>query len=207
MAEIYTVCSYKGGVAKTTTAIHLAAYLNTLGRTLLIDGDPNLSALDWNDAGALPFPVMTEADAGKTTEKFDFVVLDTAGRPTPDYLDVIAKQSDLIVVPTMPEAGVIRTLARAIRALRGPAAAKIRILLTIVPPPPARDADMAREVLSSVGLRVMATEIPQLKAFWKASAAGVVVSEADNRQAGRAWEAYRAMGEELRNGRADTKGE
>ena len=39
-----TVASYKGGVGKTTTAVHLAAYLQTLAATLLIDGDPNRSA-------------------------------------------------------------------------------------------------------------------------------------------------------------------
>ena len=36
---IITVTSYKGGVGKTTTAIHLATYLQTLAPTLLIDGE------------------------------------------------------------------------------------------------------------------------------------------------------------------------
>ena len=45
-----TVASYKGGVGKSTTAVHLAAYLQILAPTLLIDGDPNRSATKW--AGA-----------------------------------------------------------------------------------------------------------------------------------------------------------
>ena len=35
-----TVASYKGGVGKTTTAVHLAAYFQELAPTILIDGDP-----------------------------------------------------------------------------------------------------------------------------------------------------------------------
>jgi len=42
---IITVASFKGGVGKTTTAIHLAAFLQGQGRTLLVDADPNRSAL------------------------------------------------------------------------------------------------------------------------------------------------------------------
>ncbi|MEO0352764.1 MAG: ParA family protein, partial [Cyanobacteria bacterium P01_A01_bin.15] len=41
---IITVASFKGGVGKTTTAIHLAAFFQGKGKTLLIDADPNCSA-------------------------------------------------------------------------------------------------------------------------------------------------------------------
>ena len=58
---IITVTSYKGGVGKTTTAIHLAAYLQTLAPTLLVDGDAIRSATKWNlrsEGKGLPFKVI-----------------------------------------------------------------------------------------------------------------------------------------------------
>ena len=44
---IITVASFKGGQAKTTSAVHLAAFFARQGTTLLIDGDPNRSASSW----------------------------------------------------------------------------------------------------------------------------------------------------------------
>jgi Mrp family chromosome partitioning ATPase len=38
IAMFVTVASYKGGAGKTTTAVHLAAYLQRLAPTLLIEG-------------------------------------------------------------------------------------------------------------------------------------------------------------------------
>ena len=48
---VVTVASFKGGVGKSTTAIHLAAYLQALAPALLVDGDPNRSVSEWARAG------------------------------------------------------------------------------------------------------------------------------------------------------------
>ncbi|MEG4301816.1 ParA family protein [Microcoleus sp. D3_18a_C4] len=47
-------------MGKTTTAVHLAAYLAAKGDAILIDGDPNRSATGWAKRGQLPFEVVDE---------------------------------------------------------------------------------------------------------------------------------------------------
>lgn len=44
---IFACVNTKGGVGKTTTAVHLAVLLAEENRTLLIDGDPQTSAATW----------------------------------------------------------------------------------------------------------------------------------------------------------------
>ena len=42
---IITITGYKGGIGKTTTAVHLTAFLHRhAGSTVLVDGDINRSA-------------------------------------------------------------------------------------------------------------------------------------------------------------------
>jgi chromosome partitioning protein len=53
------IVNLKGGTGKTVTAVYLAAALALRGRTLLVDADPQGSALSWSEeAEALPFAVV-----------------------------------------------------------------------------------------------------------------------------------------------------
>ena len=79
---IITVASFKGGVGKTTTAIHLAAFFQGKGKTLLIDADPNCSALGWASRGELPFAVVDQWQAETQTETYEHVIIDTQARRT-----------------------------------------------------------------------------------------------------------------------------
>ena len=44
---IISVQNQKGGVGKTTLAIHISHVLSASNRVLLVDADPQGSALDW----------------------------------------------------------------------------------------------------------------------------------------------------------------
>ena len=101
---IITVASFKGGVAKTTSAIHLAAYLQKRGPTLLIDGDPNRSASGWAKRGSLPFKVIDERQAARFARDFAHVIIDTEARPSEEDLKALADGCDLLIIPTTPDA-------------------------------------------------------------------------------------------------------
>ncbi len=129
---IVNVCSFKGGVGKTTTAIHLATYFNQLGQTLLIDGDPNRSATTWARQGKLPFKVIDERLAPRYARDFEHLVIDTQARPTEDDLKVLSEGCDLLLVPTTPDGRSIDALMLTVSALRKIGANNYAVLVTIV---------------------------------------------------------------------------
>ena len=47
MAKIFTIANRKGGVGKTTIATNLAVNLSKKGKTLLVDGDEQKSAISY----------------------------------------------------------------------------------------------------------------------------------------------------------------
>lgn len=73
------VASLKGGVGKTTTAIHLAAYLQQDQPTLLIDADRNRSALVWAKEDKLPFMVASQAGAVAIIARYTHIIIDMRG--------------------------------------------------------------------------------------------------------------------------------
>jgi chromosome partitioning protein len=196
------VVGYKGGTGKTTSAVHLAAYFQTLAPCVLIDGDPNRSASEWAGAGRLPFRVEDERKAARSGIARDFahVVLDTEARPALADLKDLAEDFDLLIVPSPPDALSLRALVKTLAALSS-IEARFRVLLTICPPAPSRVADEARDDLKSEGVPILKTAIPRLAAFGKAALEGVTVREVrDDPRARVAWDAYASAGREIARG-------
>ncbi len=195
---ILTITSYKGGVGKTTSAVHLAAYLQTLAPTLLLDGDQTKNATAWSQRGkGFPFRVAGIDQAAKLARDFEHIVIDTGQRPSLDDLKAAADGCDLLVIPAVPASLDTDGLGQTIRALQQIGTGAYRVLLTKVPPPPEKEAAELREFLTGLSVPMFQAEVPELKAFKKAASAGQIVNQTADRNAARAWQAYAAAGKEI----------
>jgi chromosome partitioning protein len=197
LAMIITVASFKGGVGKTTTAVHLSRYLAKKGKTLLIDGDPNRSSLDWAATGNLNFSVIDERQAAKFARDFEHIVIDTKARPDNDDLKTLAEGCDLLVIPTTPDALSLKATLKMLSAMQTLNTNFYKILLTMIPPPPSHDGQDAERVLAANKLPIFKTRIRRYTAYKKAALKGVSVAEVKDHYAKAAWQDYENLGKEI----------
>lgn len=190
---VVTVTSFKGGVSKTTTAVHLAAYLQQKGQTLLIDGDPNRSATGWAERGKLPFTVTEVQNAKGKAAHYAHVVIDTEARPSGDDLRALTEQCDLLVIPTTPDALALDALMKTLELLSG----NYKVLLSIVPPKPSKAGEEVRAELRGAGWPVFKTSVRRLAAFQKAALLGCLVQEVPDQRAELGWMDYQGVGKEI----------
>lgn len=194
---IITVASYKGGVAKSQTAVHLAYFLSAYAPTLLLDGDDNRSVSRWAERGSLPFPVADERQAPRLARQYENMVIDTQARPGDEDLKALAQGCDLMVVPTLPDILSLDATILTVEALRRLKVKNFKVLLTIVAPRPSKDAEEAREMLEGAKVAVFRQVIHRLVAFPKAALAGTTVDKSGDPRGGTGWREYEAVGEQI----------
>ena len=168
------VVNLKGGTAKSTSAMFLAAALSRRGRTLLVDCDPQGSALTWaEDAEAdgreLGFNVVSipTRDVKKRVDRlardYEHVVLDTP----PAELDIVraalhaAEVALVAISPSDMDINRFRPTLELVAEVESVTDLDYRVLLTMVRRI-SREGRDARAAMESLDLPVLATEIPFL---------------------------------------------
>ena len=207
---IIAIANAKGGVGKTTTAVHPAACLQRKAPTLLLDGDDTRTSIAWSQRGnGFPFKVASIEQAAKLSRNYVHTVIDTGQNPSEDELRALMSGCDLLIIPAVP-AGLDNVgLALTINTLRKMKAVDFRVLLTKVPPSSKSQAKEVRAALLAEGVAIFSVDIARLNIFDKAVESGttvdaVIVPKKDAPRAARAWAAYQTVADEVMiNGNQD----
>lgn len=162
------IVNLKGGTGKTVTAMHLAAALAKQGRTLLVDADPQGSALSWSEeADGLPFAVvgLPVRDVHKRLNDLlpglTHAVIDTPPGDRGIVRGAIAA-AGVVVVPIPPSIIDLDRLGPTldlIAEIDATSPTHTFVLLTRVRAA-TRSGKLTREILAEMGVSLLDTQIP-----------------------------------------------
>ena len=187
---IIGVLNQKGGVGKTTLAVNIAAALARTGkRVLLIDADPQGSALDWAAVRegdplfavvGLPKPSIHK-ELALVGEGYDVVVIDGPPRVT-DLARSAIMASDVVLIPVQPSPYDIWAADEVVKLIQEASVFKENLKSVFVINRKIANTAIGRDVreaLEAYDLPTLEASIVQRVAFAEAAAVGKAIYEQD----------------------------
>ncbi|MBY0361184.1 MAG: ParA family protein [Phreatobacter sp.] len=176
----------KGGVGKTTVALHLAAAFWQHGAdALVLDLDPQASASEWHDARVEPLPHVESIQPARLAKLVEHaaeigthaLILDTAPHAESTALDA-ARCADLVLVPCQPSIMDLRAMRKTVDLLKLVKVPAFAVLNAV--PPAGTIADEAEEMIrSTLGLEVCPVRLGDRVAYSRCLISGQVAQEVE----------------------------
>ena len=188
---IIGLLNQKGGVGKTTLSVSLAASFARAGaRVLLIDADPQGSALDWAAAreGEPLFSVVglpratVHKEIGQIGQGYDHIIIDGPPRVT-DLARSAIMASDVVLIPVQPSPYDIWAADEVVKLIEEARIYKENLKAAFVVNRKISNTAIGRDVgeaLTSYPVPVLTASITQRVIFAEAAAQGKAVHEIDN---------------------------
>ena len=185
---IVSIQNQKGGVGKTTLAIHLSHALSMMpAKVLLVDADPQGSARDWATArkNEPPFTVIgldrptIHRDLPSMAKNYDHVVIDGPPRVSELARSAIAA-ADLVLIPVQPSPYDVWAAQEVIDLITEASVFKENLKSAFVINRKITNTAIGRDVLTALAdfnLPILRSQVCQRIAFAESAATGQTVLE------------------------------